>query len=162
MIEIKNTKVRLYTLEEYKKKVNVTTLRPEIEETLTKIDGRDILLYSQVLKDKYSGIIVMWNSTKLVDIYECMIKEVITDKPKIRKHCTNCRPEPVKVKYYYVVYSYRDDFLNLHIESFYDYPFRKVTKSNLDDFLKGIHQEAGNYGPILEFRVISWQEIEVD
>lgn len=93
MIEIKNTKVRLYTIEEYKKESNVTTLRPNIEETLKLVSGAEVLLYHQTLKDRYTGVIIHGNTATTMDIYESMIKEVIDDKPKIRKHCTNCRYE---------------------------------------------------------------------
>jgi len=66
------------------------------------------------------------------------------------------------MKRYYVSFSFRDDFLNLHVASFYDFPFKEITSGILEDFLQAVEEAAMNNDPLNEFRVISWQEIKVD
>lgn len=67
------------------------------------------------------------------------------------------------MKYYYVVYCFRGDFDRLYIDSLSTYPFEKVTVFNLQIFLQAIEEMANSMRDYMtDFKVISWQEIEVD
>lgn len=92
MIEIKNTKVRLYTVEEFKNRCNVSVLIPEIERILELSKDKEIILISQLMTmtdqyPKYAAAISVGNDYRVI-CYEYVIinpniiKEVITDEPK--------------------------------------------------------------------------------
>lgn len=83
MIEIKNTKVRLYTVEEYKNYYNVSVLIPEMERILELSKGKEVILISQLTAieafPRYAIAIPMEYNYECVTITSEMIKEVITD-----------------------------------------------------------------------------------
>jgi len=89
MIEIKNTKVRLYTVEGYRKKVDVTHIKEDIYSTLLRAEGKKIVILDQLAKrtitdECYYGAFRIDNSYDVIKFDASMIKEVITDEPKMK------------------------------------------------------------------------------
>ena len=66
------------------------------------------------------------------------------------------------MKYYYVVYCFRGEYGVLYIDSLPTYPFEKITANNIEQFIQAVKEMATSIRPITDFRIISWQEIEVD
>ena len=92
MIEVKTTKVKLYTVKELKSYYNITVLIPEIERILELSKDKEIILISQLARigryPRYAAAIPMEDCYEFVIINSNLIREVIGDK---RNNCVTCR-----------------------------------------------------------------------
>jgi len=83
MIEIKNTKVKLYTVKEYKEYHNVTNISDAIEKVLRNSEGMEIILFKKLPvifnNSRYAGARQAVGTYDFLLIESFMIKEEIID-----------------------------------------------------------------------------------